>query len=68
MQWKDSITDPTLLGSTIEALNEDIVHQDNKQEQEEEEDYNKNRQIEGKRIHSPQVKIFYGDKPFQVGK
>ena len=36
MQWKDSNTDPTLLGSTTKALNEETVHQDNKQEEEEE--------------------------------
>ena len=34
MQWKDSNTDPTLLGSTTKALNEETVHQDNKQEEE----------------------------------
>ena len=73
MQWKDSTSDPTLLGSMTEALEEETVHQDNKEEEEDESychllTHNKNRQIEGKRLHSPEVKIFYGDKPFQVVK
>ena len=37
MQWKDSTSDPTPLGSTTEALNEETEHQNNKQEEEEEE-------------------------------
>ena len=36
MQWKDSTSDPTLLGSMTEALEEETVHQDNKEEEEEE--------------------------------
>ena len=82
MQWKDSTTDPTLLGSMTEALNEKKKKKKEEEEEEEEEKkrkkkktsyrhllaYNKNRQIEGKRLHSSEVKIFYRDKPFRVGK